>query len=887
MKSQTTVVVGAQWWDEGKGKITDVLASDADYVVRFHGGNNAGHTIVVGDKTYKLHLLPSGVVSEHTHSVIGNGVVVDPKVLLEEITEITKEGKSLKLSVSERAHVIMPYHIAMDEALSGHQDALGAGSTKRGIAPVYADKMYRHGIRIGDLLEPDMFREKLEKAYDFNVGMITNVFHAPFSRLKEDIVQEYLAFGQQLKQYICDTEVALATAYRDGKRILFEGAQGMSLDPDHGLYPHTTSSNNVAAHAEVGSGLGINDKKRIVGVVKAYVSRVGTSPFVTELTDTVGDRIREIGQEYGTTTGRARRIGWLDLVQVRQSVRMHPLTEIAITKLDILNGFDEIKVCTGYYIDGTLVQEMPASLNAMRKAQPVYTTLAGWQQVYTGDMPTDMRGFDPAVQAYLSFIEKEVGCPIGIVSFGPKRSETVVLASIVSEKKEKELTAISPIDGRYGMQLESLVEYHSEYALMRARMRVEIEYLIALGDEPAFTLLAPFSAREKEQLHTLIASFSLDDAARIKEIEERIHHDVKAVEFFLQETLPALGVAHAIPFIHIGLTSEDINNIAYLIAWRDSLTDVYLPVIDALTASLGTYANTYRTTPLLALTHGQPATPTTVGKEIAVFADRLQRQRGILANMRFFAKCSGATGTFAAHGVLSSDVDWVAFHKSFLASFGFDQLLLTTQVNHYDTLVESYQTVFRINTILLDLARDMWFYISRGIFHQISDKHHVGSSTMPHKVNPIHFENAEGNIAVANGLLHTLTSHLPVSRMQRDLSGSTVIRNQGVALAHALLAVQSMAKGMTTITPDSSVLLQELHAHPEVLTEAIQTMLRKYGNQDAYERLKELSRGESVDTVALRNFIASLDLSAEDRDFLFTLTPEKYIGLAGSLGERV
>jgi len=406
MNTQTTVIVGAQWGDEGKGKITDVLAKDAQYVVRFHGGNNAGHTIVVEDKTYKLHLLPSGVVSEHIHSIIGNGVVIDPKVLLEEIAEITKNGKPLRLSISERAHVIMPYHIAMDEALSGYQAALGAGSTKRGIAPVYADKMYRHGIRMGDLLESDMFREKLEKAYDFNVGMITNVFHQTFTLSKTDIIETYLAYGKQLRTYIHDTEIELSDAYKEGKHILFEGAQGMSLDPDHGLYPHTTSSNNVAAHAEVGSGLGINAPKRIVGVVKAYVSRVGTSPFVTELTDATGDRIREVGQEYGTTTGRARRIGWLDLVQVRQSVRLHPLTEIAITKLDVLNGFDDIQVCIAYYIDGKIVREMPASLDAMRNAKPVYTTLSGWKQVYTGSMPTDVSGFDPAVQAYLSFIEK-------------------------------------------------------------------------------------------------------------------------------------------------------------------------------------------------------------------------------------------------------------------------------------------------------------------------------------------------------------------------------------------------------------------------------------------------------------------------------------------------
>src|SRR3989338_9514738 len=256
--NQISIIVGAQWGYEGKGKITDYFAGDADYVVRFQGGNNAGHTVVVGEDVFKLHLIPSGVLYPHATCVIGNGVVVDPKVLLDEIAGLTSRGVTPRLHVSERAHVIMPYHIAMDEALSGHQGALAAGSTKRGIAPVAADKMYRHGIRMGDLLEPELFREKLDKAYDFNVGMITNVLHGTFQSSKEEITNQYLAYGQQLKQYIADTEVALAAAYKAGKHILFEGAQGMSLDPDHGLYPHTTSSNNVAAHAEVGSGLGIN-----------------------------------------------------------------------------------------------------------------------------------------------------------------------------------------------------------------------------------------------------------------------------------------------------------------------------------------------------------------------------------------------------------------------------------------------------------------------------------------------------------------------------------------------------------------------------------------------------------------------------------------------------
>ncbi len=371
MYDQLTVIVGAQWGDEGKGKITDYFAKASDYVVRFQGGNNAGHTLVVENQTYKLHLMPSGVLYPHIISVIGNGVLVDPKVLLHEISELKNQRINPRLQISERAHVIMPYHIAMDEGLSKHQGGLAAGSTKRGIAPVAADKMYRHGIRVGDMLDPELFKEKLTSAYNFNIGIITKVFGLPYSTTLEDIFTEYVGYGQQLKEYIVDTEVALYQAFKNAKKILFEGAQGMSLDPDHGMYPHTTSTNNVAGYIEVGAGVGFNCQKKIIGVMKAYVSRVGTSPFPTELLGDAGQELRDKGNEYGTTTGRPRRVGWLDLVQLRQTVRVSGLTDLAITKLDILAGMGNIYVCTAYELDGQKITEMPASLSTIRSLKPV------------------------------------------------------------------------------------------------------------------------------------------------------------------------------------------------------------------------------------------------------------------------------------------------------------------------------------------------------------------------------------------------------------------------------------------------------------------------------------------------------------------------------------
>jgi len=424
--SEITTIVGAQWGDEGKGKITDFFAGGSDYVVRFHGGNNAGHTVIVDGNVFKLHLIPSGVIYGGPLSIIGNGVVIDPKALIDEINYLKDKGVDPKLMVSDRAHVIMPYHIALDGALSNHQENLAAGSTNRGIAPVYADKMFRNGIRMIDLLEPSVFSEKLNKGFAFNKKLIENVLGQSFSPTIEEVLETYIQYGKILEPYIADVSVELYKAHMQGKRILFEGAQGISLDVDHGIYPFTTSSNTAAGHISIGSGVTFHKVDRIIGVTKAYLSRVGESPLPSEAEDSDADLIREKGGEYGTTTGRPRRIGWLDLVQVRQAVRVSGLTEIALTKLDVLNNIPEIPICTSYKINDTETKEMPASLTHYRNAKPVYKKLAGW-----GDLPEDVwdKGYDALpieIKNYITFIENEVGCPVKIVSVGPQRHETII-----------------------------------------------------------------------------------------------------------------------------------------------------------------------------------------------------------------------------------------------------------------------------------------------------------------------------------------------------------------------------------------------------------------------------------------------------------------------------
>ena len=424
--SKITVVVGAQWGDERKGKITDYFARHADYVVRYHGGNYAGHTVIVDGSEYKLHLIPSGVLYDHPVSVIGNGVVIDPKALLKEIDYLKNKGIKPQLHISDRSHVIMPYHKQMDAALTDHQGILAAGSTMRGIAPVYADKMFRHGIRIIDLTDHDILKEKLKKAYQFNSNLISAISDQVIEEDEKSIFNEYIEYGKQLSPYIKDVSLELYHAQQNGKAILFEGAQGISLDVDHGIYPYTTSSNSIAGNIATGTGVSFRDINRIIGVTKAYISRVGIGPLPTELPAEQGNYLREKGKEYGTTTGRPRRVGWLDLVQVRQAVRVNGLTEIALTKLDILSDNGDLSVCTAYNINGQQEQEMPASLYKFRSAEPVYQTLPGW-----GKLSDDMaeKGYDSLpknLKHYVKFIENQVSCPVTIISIGPERHQTII-----------------------------------------------------------------------------------------------------------------------------------------------------------------------------------------------------------------------------------------------------------------------------------------------------------------------------------------------------------------------------------------------------------------------------------------------------------------------------
>ena len=424
-KRNISVIIGAQWGDEGKGKITDFFSAQSDYVVRFQGGNNAGHTIILDGRTLKLHLIPSGVLHPNCMLVIGSGVVVDPAVLISEIDLLKKEGLGVNLLISDRAHLIMPYHVDIDHHLTAMQNDLAAGSTRSGIAPVYADKMYRHGLRIVDLLNQNVFAKRLKKSFTFNKKLVENVFEEKFDYSYEAILSQYLGYAEIVRPYVGNITEHLIKADRGGKAILFEGAQGACLDVDHGLYPFTTSSNTVAGQVEAGSGVGLNREKRIVGIAKAYLTYVGRGPLPTEISPPLEDKIREVGQEYGTTTGRARRIGWIDLVQLKHANQLNGFTELILTKVDVLTGLPEVKLCIGYEINGDRVDCVPADLESFNKIKPVYETLPGWKSLpehikNIDDCPTELKSF-------IKKIEEFTGNNISLISYGPDRNQTFAL----------------------------------------------------------------------------------------------------------------------------------------------------------------------------------------------------------------------------------------------------------------------------------------------------------------------------------------------------------------------------------------------------------------------------------------------------------------------------
>ena len=420
----TVVITGSQWGDEGKGKVIDFLASQSDVVVRGQGGNNAGHTVVVGDKKYALRLIPSGILNPEAINIIGNGVVLDPEGFLKEVEKLEKEGICTKnIRISDRTHLIFPYHKGLDDLAERSRGDNQIGTTKNGIGPCYMDKVERSGIRMCDLMDEEVFREKLSYQLKRKNNVIQKIYGGePFD--EEEMLKAYLEYAQKLRPYVEDTTVTLYEAVKAGKKVLFEGAQGTLLDIDFGTYPFVTSSHPISGGFAVGTGIGPNCIEEVLGIAKAYTTRVGKGPFVTEQDNEIGDRIRKAGNEFGTVTGRPRRCGWFDVVMVRYSARINGMTSIALMLLDVLTGVEELKICTAYEIRGKRVENFPASLKDLADAKPVYETFDGWKEDITG-----IKSFEELpenAKKYINRIEELTDVPIKIVSIGPKRSQTIV-----------------------------------------------------------------------------------------------------------------------------------------------------------------------------------------------------------------------------------------------------------------------------------------------------------------------------------------------------------------------------------------------------------------------------------------------------------------------------
>ena len=420
------IIVGAQWGDEGKGKIVDVLTEKADIVARYQGGHNAGHTVVINNRKFVLHLIPSGILHENTVCIIGNGVVVEPQALIKEITDLKKRGIKVSdnLLISRNAHLIMPYHLVIDSASEKTKGKKCIGTTGRGIGPTYVDKMARTGLRVGDLLNPEAFREKLATNLRHVNLLMKHLYKMPgFSARK--IFDEYMRYGRTLSKYIADTNLIINRAIAENKNLLLDGAQGTLLDIDHGTYPFVTSSNSIAGGACTGLGIGPTKITGVIGIVKAYTTRVGSGPFPTELHDSIGERMRATGGEFGATTGRPRRCGWLDTVILKHATAVNGFTGIVITKLDILDGLDIIKICTSYRYKGKTYKDMPKDLEVLENCTPVYEEVKGWKENTQGI--TEFRKLPRQAQSYIRKIGELIGVKVIIVSTGQKRDELIML----------------------------------------------------------------------------------------------------------------------------------------------------------------------------------------------------------------------------------------------------------------------------------------------------------------------------------------------------------------------------------------------------------------------------------------------------------------------------
>ena len=781
-----TVVIGTQWGDEGKGRFVDLLAKEAQLVVRYQGGHNAGHTIVVGEDKFALQLVPSGVLYDHIVPVIGNGVVVDPKVLIAELDMLERRGvNTSRLRLSGNAHLILPYHQELDALTERYLGKNKLGTTKRGIGPAYADKALRVGIRVQDLLDPGIFRAKLDGALrDKNVVLakIYNRLGLDAAEIADSYLNEY---GPRLAPHIADTVGLVHDELEAGSHVLLEGAQATFLDLDHGTYPYVTSSNPTAGGACTGAGVGPRHITRVVGVCKAYVTRVGAGPFPTELHegDTIGDAIVDRGREFGTNTGRRRRPGWLDLVMLRHAIRLNSVSEMAIAKLDVLDDFDTIRVCVAYEVDGRRVDKMPYHQSDLHRAKPIYEDLPGWKTSLRE--ASERHQLPTAAADYLAFVERHLGVPVSFVGVGPARDEYVVYQRAMSRSVVPDVLA-----DRYAS--DAMVGIWDP----AAKVRLERElWLAVLEGQRALGLAVPEAA-----IAAYRAQVDSVDLGSIRERERVNRHDVKA-------RIEEFNALAGYELVHLGLTSRDLTENVEQLQIRLALVLVRDRVL-ALLARLAERVVEFDSVVVAARTHNVVAQPTTVGKRLTMAGEELLWALARLDDLLSRYPLRGLKGPVGTQqdllDLFDGSVEKAAALESDVASrLGFAAVLngvgqVYPRSLDFDVVAALLQVAAGPGNLAL-LVRLM---AGQELATEGFGATQVGSSAMPHKMNTRSSERISGFVTILRGHLTMAAGLVADQWNEGDVSCSVVRR---VVLPDACYAVDGLLETSFEVVRDFGV----------------------------------------------------------------------------------
>jgi adenylosuccinate synthase len=874
---QKKIVLGAQYGDEGKGKLVDYLVdqnerkSRAKLVVRFNGGSNAGHTVKINGVKYFTHVLPSGLLSPTTMNIMGNGMVISIESLFSELADMKSKGINYdgRLLISDRAHVTFGVHKFIDS-----NNGKKIGTTGQGIGPTYSDKAKRIGVRMGQLVRPD-WKKVVLNAYQriLSTGCVEEQEYKKLLQQDLALIETHHKF---LRDCVCNTTVILDAFMKDSN-VVFEGANAAMLDLDFGTYPFVTSS--ICNIQGAFSGTGLDPAKfytakggyEIVGVVKSYITRVGNGCLPTQFDEKLDMLISKEGGEFGVTTGRRRRCGALDLPQLKYVASLNGYTHLNMTKTDVLSILDTVPICTKYVNStGEEIVCFPADEHELSTIKPVYKIFDGWK----GYDMTTAKTYDDLhvnVKKYFEFIEQELGIPIKYINTGAGRKEMIVRDVDVDVKTSIDPMSsliMSPLDSRYRDKVEDLYKYFTEFAYVEKRIQVELLYMEKLISTLGLDITFPPE----------IFNVSHDDYKVVKEIEKTTKHDVKAIEYFIRKHIRKyISDANYDNLIHIGLTSQDINSVAFshnFLCAKGYMTSLITDVDSSILALSMRCSNVT----LLGRTHAQPAVPMKFTQFYNMYLDRISKIRNKIVASVVSAKFGGAVGNHAALKFTYPKIDWDKFSKEFVESFTLVRTVFTSQIDSYDSICSILDLFKSLLVVLRDFIKNIEVYMTMGYFDQKMNASETGSSVMPQKVNPRELENALGHISLAIGTINAYTTDLPDSLLQRDLKDSCMLRYMGNLFGMMAVAMKYIIKGIDKLSPNIDVIKKDLSNRYEVVTEGIQTQLRALGVKDSYEKLKGISRGKgNMEHSNIIKLIDSLEIDEKSKEKMRNLTPDNYI----------